>query len=343
MPHKTQEKIEGKTITVFGGAGFLGRHLIGRLARHGAQVRVAVPDPEAALFLKPLGDIGQIVAVPCDISRPDTVEAALSGADGAINLVGILFEKGKRTFDAVHVSGARHIADAVVRMGVDQLVHISALGADETSASNYARTKALGEQQVLDIVPTATVLRPSVVFGPEDGFLNLFAGLAMVSPVLPVFGCPVIPNITFGADPLIKVDFYGRGGPHFQPVYVGDVTDAIITALENKSAEGKTFEVAGPHVYSFKALMELVMETTGRKKILMPVAFAVAKVAAFFLEWLPHPLLTRDQVTLLKSDNVASGTLPGLEALGISPSSLGALAPTYLGRFRPPSAQRARA
>jgi len=331
-----------RTITVFGGSGFIGRHLVQRLAQRGDTIRVATRDTEAALYLKPLGSVGQVVPVYADITRPETVSAALEGADGAVNLVGILFEKGKRTFANIHAEGAATVARIAAEKGVRTLVQLSALGADEGSPSAYARTKALGEAAVKSAFPDATILRPGVVFGPEDDFFNLFAGLSMFSPALPVIGCPLIPDVSF-ADGKITIDFYGRGGAWFQPVYVGDVADAIVQSLEDADAREQTFELAGPRVFSFKELMEQMMAANGRKCALMPVAYIAAEALAWFLEFMPRPLLTRDQVEQMKLDNVASGEFPGLADLGIAPTSLQVVLPTYLGRFRPPARQDVRA
>jgi NADH dehydrogenase len=330
--------VKNRVVTVFGGSGFLGRHLVQRLAAAGAAVRVAVRDIEAANFLKVLGDTGQVVPWPADITDPDAVAAALDGASEAVNLVGILYERGQRTFQRIHVDGAGNVAGAAKAAGVASLVHVSAIGADASSASQYARTKAVGEAAVRKAFPAAAILRPSVVFGPEDNFFNMFAGLARLSPVLPVFGCPTVPKVKlFPEGGLIAVDLYGSGGTRFQPVYVGDVADAIVKALTEPKCRGKTYELGGPVVYSFKELMDLLLAEIGRKRFLMPLPFAVAAFEAFFLELWPKPLLTRDQVTLLKRDNVVTAGALGFKDLGIAPKAAEAIVPTYLHRFRPPS------
>jgi len=320
-------------ITVFGGSGFIGRHLIRRLAAEGWEIRVAVRDLELALPLKPAGNVGQIVPWGCDITRPGHVEAAVAGADAVVNLVGLLYESGRNTFDNVHVKAAKAIAEAARAAGVTSFVQMSALGADAASESSYARSKAAGEEAVKAAFPDAVIVRPSIVFGPEDGFFNLFAGLSRFSPVLPVFGCPMLPRLSRDADGF-KLDFYGDGGTKFQPVYVGDVADALVVALTSTDAPGQTYELAGPTVYSFKQLMELVLRYTNRKRLLLPVPFFVAELQAMFLQLLPKPMLTRDQVVLLKSDNVKSDGAKGLAELGIQPTTAESVLPTYLRRFR---------
>lgn len=324
-------------VTVFGGSGFLGRHVVRRLCQEGAIVRVAVRDPERALFLKPLGDVGQIVPWAADVTDATTVEHALAGAGAAANLVGILFERGRRTFARVHAEGAGNIARAAAAAGVRRLVHVSALGADANSDSGYARSKAEGESRVRAAFPQAAILRPSVIFGPEDDFFNRFAALARFSPALPVIGAPTVPAIrrAEGALPFV-LDFFGAGGPKLQPVFVGDVADAVTACLKRPDAEGKTFELAGPRAYSFKEIMTITLKAAGRRRLLVPLPFWLAELEAMVLQWLPKPPLTPDQVRLLKTDNVASGSFPGLEALGIAPTPAEAVVPGYLARFRPP-------
>ncbi len=330
--------MDKRVVTVFGGSGFVGRHLVNRLAKAGAHVRIAVRDIEAANFLKIGGDTGQVVPWPADITDPAQVKAAADGADWVVNLVGILFERGKRTFQRIHVDGAGNVAEAAKEAGAKRLVHVSALGADENSPARYGRTKAAGEAAVMKAFPGATIVRPSVVFGPEDNFFNLFAGLARLTPVLPVFGCPVWPKITlFPENGFLDIDLYGDGGTRFQPVYVGDVGDAIMNILADPSTGGLVYELGGPRQYSFKEIMELMLDGTGRKRFLAPLPFAVAAFEAWFLEFWPKPLLTRDQVKLLTRDNVVSGSRPGFRELGIEPMPAEAILPTYLGRFRPPA------
>ena len=325
-----------RVVTVFGGTGFIGRHVIQRLARQGATVRVPTRDTEAANSLKPLGEIGQITPIPFNSSDPASIARALNGADQAINLIGILSEWGKSTFEKIHVDTASAIATAAAEAGIKQLIHVSALGASEQSKSSYARSKAAGEKAVKEAFPDAVIVRPSAVFGQQDRFFNMFASLARFTPVLPVFGCPLIPKIKlFAEDSIVDLDFYGDGGTRLQPVYVGDVGDAIIKILDDQSCAGKIYELGGPEVYSFKAMLDMVLNESGRTRLLVPYPFALARFWAWFLEFLPKPLLTRDQVTLLKSDNVVSGDLPGFAELGIEPAAAEAMLPTYLRRFRP--------
>lgn len=325
-----------RVVTVFGGSGFLGRHVVRRLASEGAIVRVAVRDPEAANFLKPLGEVGQVVPMAADVTDPASVADVVRGASEVVNLVGILFERGRRTFQRVHAEGAANVAKAARDAGVQSFVHISAIGADRTSASGYAKTKAFGEEAVKETFPATTILRPSVVFGPEDGFFNMFASLARFTPVLPVFGCPFPPTVKlFHEGALVDIDIYGDGGTKFQPVYVGDVAKAVTTALGNSQARGRTFELGGPRVYSFKEIMDLLLKQIGRRRLIVPLPFWVGRFEALFLEMLPKPLLTRDQVTLLETDNVVWERALTLSDLGIEATAAEAILPTYLHRYRP--------
>lgn len=326
-----------RLVTVFGGSGFIGRHLVRRLAGEGWIVRVAVRDPEGAQFLIPLGHIGQIVPVAADIGREETVRAAVRDAEAVVNLVGILYERRRGGFRHVHVDGARAVATAAQQAGAASLVHISALGADPASESVYARTKAEGEQAVRASFPAATIFRPSVVFGPEDGFFNRFAKMARVSPALPVVSGDALRLRK--VDGRYTFDLYGSGGPRFQPVYVGDVADAIMECLRSPARAGHTYELGGPRIYSMKEVMELVLRVTERRRLLMPVPLPLAYLEALFLQLLPNPVLTTDQVRLLKKDNVVSGNLPGLEQLGIMPTAAEVIVPTYLSRHRPIESQ----
>jgi NADH dehydrogenase len=335
--------MERRVVTVFGGSGFIGRHLIQRLAKQGAIVRVATRDTEAASFLKPLGEIGQIAPVPVRINDEASIVRAVHGADQVINLIGILSEWGKSTFENIHVGAARTIAHAAANAGVRQFVHVSALGALADSASYYSRSKAAGEEAVKAAFADAVIVRPAVIFGPEDHFFNRFASLARFTPVMPVFGCPPIPKLyLFGIDAPIDIDFYGHGGTRLQPVYVGDVASALAAILDDKAVKARTFELAGPQVYSFKAMMDMILKESGRPCILVSCPFALASFCAWFLEFLPNPVLTRDQVTLLKTDNVVSGELPGFADLKLKPASAEAMLTTYLRRFRPPAKRHLR-
>ncbi len=319
-----------RLATVFGGAGFIGRHVVQRLAAEGWRVRVAGRDPEAAAFLQPRGDVGQVVSVYADIGKEFSVTAAVEGADLVINLVGILYERGKRTFQAIHVDGAARVAAAAKAAGTGALVHVSALGADPASASAYLRSKAAGETAVRTAFAGAVVLRPSVVFGPDDDFFNRFARMAAWTPAMPVyvtdgFSCPR-KAAAKGVCPL-----FGSGGTKFQPVYVGDVADAIVAAAAPAQA-GRTYSLGGPNVYSLKQILEMILSATGRRRLLLPLPLAVAKIQAAFLQYLPKPPLTPDQVRMLATDSVVMPGTPGLAELGIAPTAAELILPTYLAR-----------
>jgi NADH dehydrogenase len=300
-------------VTVFGGSGFLGRYLVRRLAADGSVVRVATRDPVRAAFVKTAGDVGQIVPMRCNVCDDDTVAAAVAGADVVINLVGILYEWGRQRFSAVQAEAPGRIAHACAAAGVSRLVHMSALGADSGSASEYARTKAAGEAAARAGYPGVTIFRPSILIGPEDGFFNRFAQIAMLSPVLPLIG---------------------GGRTRFQPAYVGDAADAIMAALAEPATAGQLYELGGPRAYTFRELMEIMLKTINRRRCLVSVPFGLAEFQAMFLQLLPVPLLTRDQVRLLESDNVVSGAAPGLRELGIQPQPIEAILPTYLDIYR---------
>lgn len=330
MANSSSRSSNLRRVTVFGGSGFVGRHLVRRLAATGAEVRVACRDLESALFLKPCGDVGQIVPWQVDICDPAQVATAVGGADAVVNLVGILYERGQRTFQRLHVDGARNIAQASAAAGVRRLVHMSALGADQSSPAVYGQTKWQGEQAVLEAFPDATIFRPSVIFGPEDDFFNMFAGMTRFLPALPVIGAPLVPGAD-GAD---------AGGCKFQPVYVGDVAQAMTDALGMDGTRGQTYELGGPKVYTFRELMELVLKVTGRKRVLIPLPLGLAAFQAIFLQWLPKPLLTPDQVCLMERDNVCGDT-NGFAVFGIRPAAAEAILPTYLHRFRTPRQQGA--
>jgi uncharacterized protein YbjT (DUF2867 family) len=304
-------------VTVFGGSGFLGRSVVRALCKRGFRVRVAVRRPELAGHLQPLGRVGQIHAVQANLRYPASVEAAMRDSDVAINLVGILTEGGAQTFDAVMAGGAEAVARAASAAGV-RMVHVSAIGADENSASRYARAKAAGEKAVLAAVPSATIMRPSVVFGPEDQFTNRFAALARMSPALPLVG---------------------GGVTKLQPVYVGDVATAVADAVDGKTKAGTTYELGGPEVLTMREIIEIILKIAQREPMLIPLSFGLAKLQATFLQFAPGALkLTPDQVALLRSDNVVSDAAKAggltLEGLEITPDSLEAIAPQYLWRFR---------
>lgn len=241
------------------------------------------------------------------------------------------------------LDGAATIAQAAANAGAARLIHMSALGADEASPAVYGRTKWAGEQAVREAYPDATIFRPSVIFGPEDDFFNLFAGMMRLLPALPVMGAPLMPKVSLGGADGFGIDCFGDGGCKFQPVYVGDVAQAMFDAMSADGTRGQTYELGGPSVYSFKELMELILKVTGRKKRLMPVPLVVASFEALFLQFLPKPLLTPDQVALMERDNVVSGETPGFEAFGIQPAACEAILPTYLHRFRTPAQRKAQA
>jgi uncharacterized protein YbjT (DUF2867 family) len=300
-------------ITVFGGTGFLGRHTVRALAKAGFRVRVAARYPNSGFFLLPMGHAGQIALTKCNVRNADQVAAAVRGAGAVVNLTGILFSRGRQNFTAVHVDGAATIAKAARAAGAGSLVHVSAIGANRDAESSYAASKGEGELHVRDAFPDATILRPSIVFGPEDDFFNRFAALARVSPVLPLIG---------------------GGRTRFQPVFVGGVAAAIVQAIKDPSTRGRTYELGGPRVYSFKELMQIVLRETCRRRLLVPLPFSIATLQSLFLQFLPKPLLTPDQVTLLKSDNVVTAA-DTLASLGIVPATVESEVPTYLSRFRP--------
>lgn len=335
MANSSQRRI----VTVFGASGFIGRHLVRRLAKAGWTVRAACRDPEHGQFLRTMGDVGQVIPWGADVTDPASVRFALDGAHAAVNLVGILYESGRATFERMHVTAAAGIAETAAALGIHQLVHMSALGADVKAEADYARTKGAGEAAVRAALPAARIVRPSVVFGPEDNFFNKFAGLCRISFFLPVIGAPTLPSVRLGNGKGFGIDFLGDGGPKFQPVYVGDVADAIVACLDKADTAGKTFELAGPRIYSFADLMRLVLTTANRKRLLLPVPFWLASLKAFFLEKLPKPLLTTDQIKLMQTDNIASGALPGLAELGITPTPAEAILPIYLHQYRTPSEQ----
>ena len=304
--------MDARQVTIFGGSGFLGRHTVRALARAGWRIKVAVRHPHRGFFLKPLGQVGQIALVKCDATDADDVARALEGSHAAVNLCGILYARGQ-SFDEVHAIGAGNIAQAAANAGIETMVHVSAIGADANSNSRYAQSKAEGEKRVRAALPGATILRPSIIFGPEDRFFNKFAGLARMLPFLPLIG---------------------GGKTLFQPVFVGNVAAGIAAALEMPDARGRTYELGGPTIYSFRQMMQVILDVTGRKRLLLPVPFGIAMFKAFFLQMAPTPILTPDQVRLLKNDNVVAPTAAGLSDLGITPTTIEAELPAYLWRFR---------
>jgi uncharacterized protein YbjT (DUF2867 family) len=308
-----------RLITVFGGSGFLGRNTVRALAKAGYRIRVAVRHPATANYLPPMGSIGQIQLFKCNVRDPEQVAEALRGSSAAVNLTGLLSQRGEQSFRGIHVEAAENIARAASAAGIGTLVHVSAIGADVNSQSSYACTKGEGEARVRAAFADAAILRPSIVFGPEDKFFNKFAGLARFLPALPLIG---------------------GGHTKFQPVFVGDVAAAVLRCVEDTNTRGKTYELGGPNVFSFKELMQIMLREIGRKRVLAPIPFFLANIEAFFLQIpamiLPvDPLLTMDQVRLLRSDNVVGAEALTLADLGIQPDALEAILPTYLWRFRP--------
>jgi NADH dehydrogenase len=303
-------------ITVYGGSGFLGRHVVRALAKRDYRIRVAVRRPELANHLQPLGRVGQIHAVQANLRNGPSVEAAARDAHVLVNLVGVLFERGRQRFRAVHSYGAEQVALAASAHGA-RMVHVSAIGADENSSSLYARSKAVAERLVLAARPDAVIMRPSILFGPEDDFFNRFASLARLSPALPLVG---------------------GGMTRFQPAFVGDIATAIANAVDGNVRDGTIYELGGPEVRTFKQLMQYVLTTIERKRLLVPMPFFAAKLKAGFLQYMPKPLLTPDQVELLRVDNVVSDAAISegrtLQGLGIEPEPIEAIVPSYLWRFR---------
>lgn len=302
-------------VTIFGGAGFIGTQLVQLLARKGYRIRVAVRRPDLAGHLKPLGAVGQVLPIQANVRNRDSVERAIRGAAIVINLVGIGHESGKQRFRAVHAMGAKNIAEAAKALKVAELVHVSALGADPQSASGYALSKALGETEVLGAYPSAVVIRPSIAFGPGDGFFNRYGMLARMLPVLPVIGART----------------------RFQPIYVGDIAAAIVAAAEGQVKGGRIYELGGPEIATHKELVARVLADTGRSNWMLPLPAGPAKLIAFPLSLLPSPLLTGDQVDLLQIDNVVSEEAirekRTLAAFGVTPTAMEAILPSYLWRF----------
>ena len=302
-----------EVATVFGGAGFLGRYVVKRLANGGAVIRVGSRYPKEAGYLRTNGVVGQITPIYVDIHDDASVAAAVRGTTMVVNLIGILHESRSNSFQAVHADAATRIARQARAAGVRRLVHVSAIGASSESGSAYARTKAAGEQGVLDAFPDATVLRPSIMFGPEDHFFNRFASMTRFSPFLPLIG---------------------GGNTRFQPVYVGDVADAAMVGLRADDARGRVYELGGPRVYTFRQLMTMTLREIGRKRRLVTVPWARAHLLAKLVSWLPNPPLTADQIEQLKTDNIVGENALTLRDLGLSATALEVILPTYLERFR---------
>ncbi|WP_339332708.1 complex I NDUFA9 subunit family protein [uncultured Maricaulis sp.] len=310
--------LRDEIITVFGGSGFVGRHVVRALAKAGYRVRVATRRPHLAQDLRVMGVVGQVQLVQANLRVPASVERALEGATGVVNLVGVLNESGRQTFSRLHALGAKTIAEASAAMGISRMVQVSAIGASATSLSRYARSKAEGEASVLAALPEATILRPSIVFGTEDSFFNRFAAMARFVPALPLFG---------------------GGKSRFQPVFAGDVGKAVLAAFERDDARGQTYELGGPGVYTYEALMRLILEAIDRKRLLLPLPWAIGKVIATVSELvgalpLMPVIITRDQLIQLQSDNVVADDAKTLADLGIHGETVEAIVPSYLERYR---------
>lgn len=301
-----------KRVVIFGGSGFLGKSLVSKLARTGAQIILAVRNVEKANKLKVFGDPGQIVALRIDITDPHAVAKVIDGADAVVNLLGILYETGTQKFMRIHYQASQILAEAIHAQPDMRYIHISAIGASVTSPALYARTKGMAEESVRAFLPDAMILRPSVVFGPDDSFFNRFGAMSVISPVLPLIG---------------------GGNTRFQPVYVEDVTDAIMLGLGPKKLAG-FYELGGPDIFTFRALMEIVLEVTQRRCLLVPLPFAMARLQASLLQILPHPPLTVDQVRLLQKDNIVTHDNKTFHDLGISPRSVHAILPDYMDAYR---------
>ncbi len=306
-----------RLVTVFGASGFLGRYVVRALTARGWRVRAAVRNPHTSHELKVVGDVGQVQLMQANLRYPQSVARAVEGADAVINLVGILFESGRQTFDALHADGPDVIGQACAAAGIKNFAHVSAIGADAQSKSDYARSKGEGEALVREHVPSADILRPSILFGAEDDFFNRFAGLTSFAPALPLIG---------------------GGKTQFQPVFVEDVANAVAISV-TRGSSGQTYELGGPQTYTFKALLEFILETVGKKRFLAPVPWFAANMMGFGGELsgaLPFvkPFLTRDQVENLKVDNVVAADAQGFEAFDIRPETIEAIVPTYLAKYR---------
>ncbi len=302
-----------RLVTVFGGSGFLGRNVVRALAKDGWRIRVAVRRPERANFLMPAGRVGQIQIVKCNVRDEDNVREALKHANAVINLVGIIAQTGRQRFKALHVEAAERVARVAREAGIATLLHVSALGASEDEPSQYFRTCAEGQARVREAHPGAIIVRPSLLFGPDDDFFNKFAWLARMLLVLPLIG---------------------GGHTPFQPVFAGDVAAAIAKLIDDPSAAGKDYEFGGPEVLTFKQLLQLILKETHRKRLLIPIPFFIARIQGAILQFLPMKLLTLDQVRMLETDCTVRSSLPGLKELGIMPTAIEAIVPSYLWRFR---------
>ena len=302
-----------RLITIFGGAGFIGRHLVRKLADDGWRIRVVSRSPGLTGHLQPLGEVGQIVVQPLGSLEPMALARLIEGSTAVVNLIGILYETSRQRFDEVHGVLPRRIAKAAADAGISTMVHLSAIGADESSTSAYARSKAKGEAALHEVLASAVILRPSIVIGPEDDFFNRFAGMARVLPALPLIG---------------------GGKTRFQPIYVGDVADAIVAGLTRSDSAGQIYEIGGPKTYSFEELLRYMLDVIGKRRVLLGLPFGLASLQARFMELLPVPPLTRDQVELLKSDNIVGEDALTLADLDLTPTPIELIVPDYLARHR---------
>lgn len=303
-----------RQVTLFGGTGFIGRYIVRALAARGVRVRVAVRRPELADFTRVAGDVGQIMAVQANLRFPRSVAAAVAGSDAVINASGIPYQRGRQRYNAVHADGARHIAEAATRAGVGRLIHISGIGAQQPRSGNpFIESKALAEHEMNRGFPSVTILRPSVVFGPEDKFFNKLASAARLAPFMPVIG---------------------DGSARVQPVYVADVAQAAARALFDSQAAFGVYELGGPRIYTYRELIELTLRMTGRHRRLVSLPALAMKAGAFFAEFLPVPPITRDQVDLMTRDNITTAGRPGFAELGMVPRAAEAILPMYLDRYR---------
>jgi uncharacterized protein YbjT (DUF2867 family) len=299
-------------ITIFGGSGFVGQHIVRALARAGYRLRLVERDIHSASALKTQGEVGQITVMHGDVTKPSSYVHALEGAYSVVNLVGILYQKGKQTFASIHTDAAENLAKAATNAGISRLLHMSALGVDKAVTSEYARTKLAGEKAVRAAFPTATIFRPSVIFGAEDNFYNQFACMSRILPFLPLIG---------------------GGETKFQPVYVGDVAQAFACALSDDNTQSHMYELGGADVLTFRQILDSIREMTYRTPYLLPIPSPLAKAGALFAEFLPVPPLTRDQVELLKYNNIVSDSADGFASLGITPHAVSSIVPQYLARF----------
>ncbi len=305
--------MEQKIVTIVGGTGFVGRYVVKRLAKAGWRIRIIARNPDAARHLRTAGEVGQVVLARGNLADPQSLAGKIEDSYAVVNLVGVLFESGKQKFTALHAQGAETLAQMAYASGVKRFIQISALGVDKAGGSEYARTKLVGEKAVRAAFPAATILRPSVIFGPEDNFFNQFAAMSIAAPALPLIG---------------------GGLTRFQAVYVGDVAKAIEACLTRADTPGQTYELGGPHVYTFKEILQFILKTVGREKPLVTVPFPVASMMGSVAQLLPRPLLTRDQVALLRHDNIVGPNTKTFAQLGIKPAAVEVIVPEYLARFR---------